>query len=1181
MKLKSLVINGFKSFADKTQIDFQAGMTAVVGPNGSGKSNIIEAIRWVLGEQSAKSLRSGKMPDVIFAGSSERKALNRAAVEITFSNLDRYLPINEDEVVITRRIYRNGDSEFLLNGKNVRLKDITDLMLDTGLGKESFSIISQGRVESIFNSKAEDRRTILEEVAGVLKYKKEKQKAQQELSQTAQHLNRVADIVSELSKQREPLKEQSSLARDYMVQKKELDHYNLARLVLEIIRDEKKEKVCRADLAKFNKLIEKKRMALDENKQQSAYLQQQQHDLNEHLDELQEQSSELAGQHERLSGQKELSQKESEFQKLRQQELETKCRENRAKIQQISVQREQLLKKIKDLSLESTDWQKKIEQLEHLRQLDEASLEERLEELRNQIIANMQKLTTLNNQASYHEKEKKRQEAVKNSFAKKIGEIKESIAELQSEKTVLKEKLVVQVQKTKQLEKKSKEAKQKIVQKDEQFAKQKQRWYKGLEILQRAQVQYDSLKNISENYSGYFRGVKEILQSRSKLEGIIGAVTELLEVPPKLALAVEMSLGGQLQNVVVANEAAAKEAINFLTGNHLGRVTFLPRTSVRQRRLNAYQQRIVKETDGVLGVGNELVSCEKEDQAVLNYLLGATVFVTDLEVAIKLASKIEHTVRIVTLDGDVINPGGSITGGSTKQHGTGLLEQKQKLQQLKIDIVKMKDKMQQFEIAGTSSQKEIEKDKNDFICQEDLYKQNQQKVQEIKNSLVLLENKLKYQLQQADLQHFEFENTKKAAGVSEKNNSQLADEREKITAKLDNLHQKYAQQKEELANLTQIQQKNLQQLNQLKQQTAVDNERVIAFKTRQEELKKQEEQYQREIKKAQADLQLFMQRQEFGFQKKSTLVQRLVELEDKKKKLIQKINEGKEKRDDLHNQLAAAQKKTLRLNELQEITFNQQKGQSVTLSRLDANLDRNLQELAQEYQISFESAKEQIKETNLDEVLHRIKLLKLGIGDLGNVNLGAIEEYEQVNSRYQFLETQQTDLIEAKKQLQNSMLEMDNEVKVRFKKTFKEVAFAFSTLFPKIFGGGRAALKLTRPDDLLTSGIDIMAQPPGKKLQQLSLLSGGEKALTAIALLFAILKVKPVPFVILDEAEAALDDANVERYASYLQNFHDQTQFITITHRKGTMKHADILYGITMQESGISRMVSVSLANAK
>ncbi|MFT8740360.1 MAG: chromosome segregation protein SMC [Liquorilactobacillus satsumensis] len=1181
MKLKSLVINGFKSFADKTQIDFQTGMTAIVGPNGSGKSNVIEAIRWVLGEQSAKSLRSGKMPDVIFAGASERKPLNRASVTITFTNTDRYLPLNEDEVVITRRIYRDGDSEFLLNGKQVRLKDITGLMLDTGLGKESFSIISQGRVEAIFKSKPEERRAIIEEVAGVLKYKKEKQKAQQELAQTTEHLNRVADIVGELGNQREPLKKQSSLAKDYLAQKKDFDHYNLARLVLEIERDRAKKEDHDAELNKLLQLSAQKRAALAQIKQQTADLQQQQHELNEQLDALQERSVEVAEQHERLSGQRELSQKEKDFQQLRQQELEKKHQEDLQRSKHLAVQKRQLLEQLKTLEATQNTLQHEIKALKHVQGLDEATLEQEIEELRSQIITKMQEQTTLTNQLTYLEKERQREAATQSSFAKKRAEIAQITLQLEDEAQKLKTQLDRETAKTAQLEAGVMALKKQLAQKQQKFAAQKKRWYQGLEILQRAQAQHDSLKSVSENYAGYFHGVKEILRVRGQFKGIIGSVAERLNVPAQLAVAVEMSLGSQLQNVVVTDEEAAKRAIAYLTQKKLGRVTFLPRTAVRQRRLSSYQQKTVESCSGVLGVGSQLITSQTADLPILNYLLGTTVFVENIEIAIELAKKLEHSVRVVTLAGDVINPGGSITGGALRQRSSGLLEQKQKIQQLTANIKTMQAKMKELEIAGNALQGELDDGQRQITAQEEQCAQKQQSQQATKNELAVVENKLKYQRQQNELRQLEFQSSQQTGSNFAAQKQKIKHAQVKLNTQVQQLQDSYQQKKAELTNLNKSQQQNQSHLNEIRQKLAVAAERLASLRAKQKELDEQAEQLRLEDKETQAALQQFVRQVELDSQQGSTWATRIANLEAEKEQLAVQISQGKKKRSALHEQLVVVQKENVRLTELQEIALNQQKEQSVLLNGINTALDRNLQELSQEYSLSFEAAKLQIKEENIEHVLHQLKLLKLGLKELGNVNLNAIEEYEQINQRYQFLETQQTDLLEAKKQLQNSMQEMDNEVRVRFKQTFKDVAAAFSKLFPQIFGGGQAALKLTAPEDLLTTGIEIMAQPPGKKLQQLSLLSGGEKALTAITLLFAILKVKPVPFVILDEAEAALDDANVERYAQYLRHFHAQTQFIIITHRKGTMEHADILYGITMQESGVSRMVSVSLANTR
>lgn len=1176
MKLKSLIINGFKSFADKTQINFQDGITAVVGPNGSGKSNVIEAIRWVLGEQSAKNLRGEKMQDVIFAGTSNRAPLNRAEVEIIFDNKDRYLPINEDEIVIARRIYRNGDSEFLVNGKQVRLKDITSLMMDTGLGRESFSIISQGRVESIFNSKPEERRIIIEEVAGVLKYKKEKQKAQQELFETADHLDRVADIVIELQKQREPLKKQSSIAKDYLEQKKDFDYYNLNRLVLEIDRDTGKKTEFESEMARVEDTISRNKKEIVSFEKLISTLHKKQEELNQLLDALQEESALLSGKKERYSGKKEVSQKEKDFQLQKVTEIKQQKEQNEKKLSGLKIELSQLREQIQEFSKERMTLEEEIAAVTGAQGIDKIQLSNSIEKLRQQIIDKMQEQTSLKNQLVYLAKEQQKQAASKDAFIKRTEKQRNLIFELEQQKqelTIAYEKKNSQFLKLKEQIVNSKD---KLTNLQADLQQKKEQWYKALEIVQKAQAQHDSLKNIEDNFSGYYRGVKEILQKRNEFPGIIGSVAELLDVPSKIAYAIEIALGSQVQNIVVDDENAAKYGIDYLVKNRLGRVTFLPRNVVRQRKINEYQNSILADISGVLGTGNTLVKCAKDNQPILNYLLGSTVIVEDIDTAVNVSKKINHSLKIVSLKGDVINPGGSMTGGANKQQNSGLLEQKKQIKDLEIDLEKMNEKMKEMEVLGARTKKKHEQVEFEVQKITTSFELVEKEKTDTEAKLMSVKVQIKHEKDSLALQESDFKEEVVDKSLDGTHASIIKSQQE-LGQSIDRLKQKFEDKKKQLIQLDQQKEQSVQRNSDLKQRLAILTERLGSLEIRLNETKNQISHYTSEIKEATKVLSEINEKEKINLLRTDEINSQIMQINERQKELGKKLLDGKEKRASIHEELQEIEIKLTKVNKMQEVNFSEQREQSIKLSHVNGKLDQNLSELSQNYELTFEAAKIENKETDLNKVMQKLKLLKLGIQELGPVNIGSIDEYKRIDERFEFLSLQQNDLLEAKKQLQNSMQEMDNEVKVRFGNTFKSIADAFTEVFPQMFGGGKAALKLTDSTDLLTTGIEIMAQPPGKKLQKLSLLSGGEKALTALTLLFSILKVKPVPFSILDEAEAALDDANVDRYSNYLQNFHDQTQFIIITHRKGTMARADVLYGVTMQESGISRTVSVSL----
>ncbi|KRM96560.1 chromosome partition protein [Liquorilactobacillus aquaticus DSM 21051] len=1180
MKLKSLVINGFKSFADRTEIDFQPGMTAIVGPNGSGKSNIIEAIRWVLGEQSAKSLRGDKMPDVIFAGSNDRVALNRAEVLITFDNSDHYLNMQTEEVTITRKIYRDGSSEFLINGQQVRLKDIVNLFMDTGLGRESFSIISQGRVEAVFNSKPQERRLIIEEVAGVSKYKKEKQKAELELAETKEHLERVADIIDELKKQREPLKEQSSIAKDYLSQKKIFDQYNINRLVLEIKINKKDCTKVQNELEKLNEQIDIRKTKLKKQQKKVNDLHTKEQCLNKRIDRIQERLVKITKESERLSGQKNMSQQEHKFQETRYKELIQQKTENQANLAVIKSKKAELITDIKDLESTLKHWRAKISDLTKKANINEAAVEGNIEDLRSAIIEKMQVQTTLRNKAAYLEKEEKKRTSSKKIVNQRIDQIQQKISDLKKEQKQIKNDFTHLREYIATLTKQINENQNQLNETKEKSDTHKQQWYKALEIFQKARAQYEGLKNITANYAGYYLGVKEVLKARAQLKGIAGPVVEILKVPTEIAHAIEVVLGGQLQNIVVTDEQAAKRAISFLTKNKLGRVTFLPRTTVRRHFISVSQRQALSGMTGVLGVANQLVKCNnEEDLPILDYLLGMTVVVEKMDNAIQVERVLGHSVRIVTLAGSIINLGGSMTGGSSKQHRIGLLEQKQRVTQLAENIKRMQEKMSDLELKGANLQKKKEEDEILLATENKELKEKQKQFEELKSKLIIIQNDLKYQEEQLEIYQTEFESSNFESQNFTADQNTLKKESAKISQELEKMRQEYDEQKKGLTNLTQLHKLNEQRLREAQQKFAVIKERSRAKAIQLDEADEQIEQLEKLNVKAQTMLSEIKREQSLRQLKGSDIASKVKVYEEESAEARSELEKEQLQREEIHEQAAKAESDLERLNQLQEVVFDEKRRQSVKFSRLNTLLDHSLVELTDKYHLTYEKASAGIIDNDLEQVQHKLKLLKLGISELGNVNLGSIDEYERVNKRYEFLATQQEDLMSAKEQLQKSMFEMDDEVKTRFGRTFKEVAAEFSRIFPQIFGGGRATLKLTTPEDLLTTGIEIMAQPQGKNLQQLSLLSGGERALTAITLLFAILKVKPVPFVILDEAEAALDDANVERYSHYLHTFHDRTQFIVITHRKGTMEHSDVLYGITMQESGVSNTVSVSLEN--
>lgn len=1178
MKLKALTLNGFKSFADKTRIEFQPGMTGIVGPNGSGKSNIIEALRWVLGEQSVKSLRGGKMPDVIFAGSESRSPLNRAEVVIELDNNDGFLKGQPAEVSITRRIYRNGDSEFLINQKSVRLRDIVDLFIDTGLGRESFSIISQGRVEAIFNSKPQERRVLIEEVAGVLKYKKEKQRAQKELEETTGHLNRVADIITELYQQRQPLEEQASIAKDYLEQKKQYDHFDLSDLVLKIQAKSKQQEEIQTELKQVKELVLKHTKAANEQEKLTSKLHEQQQELETKLDSSQTRLVELTKQKGYLSGEQKVSKQTHEYQELQRKDTSERLQVDEENLAELTKQQADLQAKLADIQRKKAAYQSKIEQLAAEVNLDEQSLNEQVEHLRQDLVTKQQQQVALVSEQTYLTKESEQAGLLKETTKAKHASLESEYQQAKQQAKQAEIKLSDAKKQVQTLTSQRDEIQAEIEKYQLRYDNQKQRWYQASDILKQAQTRYETLKNVAANYSGYYQGVKSVLQAKKRLTGVVGAVAELITVPKDYSQAIETVLASQLQNVVVTTDEAAKQAIAYLRTNKLGRATFLPRNTVKKRQLTTNQEEIITHTQGVIGLASTLVSAQPADQPILDYLLGTTVVVNDLDVATKVARALNHSLRIVSLAGDVVNAGGSMSGGANQQKRLGLLEQQQQLEQLANDIELMKTKLATVESEGNTTRKQLEK--------------SQLASQTLLPKLQLAQNKFQTCKQEFDISQVELEHQRKRLDDEKKNQqaslatdkkvqerlAKVGEDLQVLGSEIEAVKAQLTYKQKYLNNTRALQAENEQKLAEAKSQAAVIAERLHAVLLQNNEVANQIERLNTNIAKAKERLSLLNQEQKARHGQVEDLAEKQAQVTKEHAKLEKVVAELITQRKKLHEQVISAEQSLKRASELKTAAYDEQNEKARLDSKLETQIEGLITDLANRHAISYQAALNLPDlETDSEYVGRRLKLLQLGLDDLGDVNLGAIAEFDRVNERYEFLEKQQDDLLAAKDQLEKSMQEMDGEVKRRFKQTFTEIAQAFEEVFPSIFGGGRAQLSLTE-DDLLTTGIEIMAQPPGKKFQTLTLLSGGEKALTAIALLFAILKVRPVPFVVLDEAEAALDDANVVRYSQYLQNFEAQTQFIVITHRKGTMVNADILYGVTMQESGVSKMVSVSLA---
>ena len=1182
MFLKRLDVVGFKSFAEKISIDFVPGVTAVVGPNGSGKSNVTDAVRWVLGEQSAKSLRGAKMEDIIFSGSDTRKALNFAEVSLTLDNETNSLPIDFHEVSVTRRVYRSGESEFFINNQGCRLKDIIDLFMDSGLGREAFSIISQGKVEEILSSKAEERRVIFEEAAGVLKYKTRKRKAESKLTETQDNLNRVHDILHELEGQVEPLKIQSSLAKEFLAKKEELEQIEVALTVFEIEELYEKWKKLSQELEKHNEMEQQMAGQLHDREAHLKKLRDSLATLETSINGLQETLLNASEELEKLEGRKEVLKERKKNAAQNKSQLEKAIVEGEAAVERLSLQKERETEILHALNMEVKGISETLHEKQKSLGLFNSDIEAMIEAKKSDYIEWLNKQASAKNEKQYLLQQLTQQEhknAKLDMENEKFLTERMEIAAKKMEYSQLMENM------TKQLEEHVtyfRNQQNKLNAAKDTYQKQETTLYKAYQFLQQAKSRKELLEEMEDDYAGFFQGVKEVLKAKETLRGIEGAVAELIKVPKEYETAIETALGGAMQHVVVEREEHAREAISFLKKNRYGRATFLPLSVIKAREISANQLSMLKSHPAFVGTGSSLIQYDDRHAAIAENLLGTVMITTDLKGANDLAKMMQHRFRFVTLEGDIVNPGGSMTGGALKQKTTSLLSRKTELEELHQKLAAMEAKTNQLE-------KQVKQLKVDLGVQEQTLEQTRKTGERLR----LQEQTLKGELREVELQE---RNVNERLHLYDLDKSSYLEEQQQKTARLEELEELLGSCKTEIEGLDRLisemtEQKQSQQSSKesLAEET---NELRVMLASKRGQLQNQKEKMERiesdlsketsRLAENKDDLGLLTNEMTDSSSGEESLEDMAQQKLLDKNGAIEGIAMKKQEKDELLTQVETLELSLKEENRLYRGIVEVIKDEEVKLTRLDVELENRLAHLREEYTLSFEGAKEQYPlMMPAEEAQKRVKLIKLAIEELGTVNLGAIDEYARVAERYEFLLSQKEDLQQAKDTLFQVIDEMDDEMKRRFADTFYSIREEFEQVFKALFGGGRAELKLTNPDDLLNTGVDIIAQPPGKKLQNLSLLSGGERALTAIALLFSILKVRPVPFCILDEVEAALDEANVVRFSQFLRKFSRETQFIVITHRKGTMEEADVLYGITMQESGVSKLVSVRMEESE
>ena len=1183
MPLTELVLDGFKSFADRTTIHFNDGITGIVGPNGSGKSNITEAIRWVMGESSAKSLRGTNMKDVIFAGSQYRKPLNKAEVTLIFDNRKRELAFDTDEVSITRKILRSGDSEFLINGQQVRMRDVRTLFLDSCISQNSLAIISQGRVDQILNSRPEQRRVIFEEAAGVLHFKQQKEAAQGQLKKTQDNLIRINDLVKELEGRLEPLHEQSSLAKEYKFQKAGLDKELKSLLAFEIEDINKQKETIQKSADKNKILLSKLDAEVKESQNAVSEKRAEYQKIRDEREKVQNELLKLSQQLSDLNANLQMAEQSRQFDDATKIEYQNQVETLKKSLVQLNAHLESLQKDQASLKKQQSVLQEKRDKLTGELSENPEELNKKLEDCRNDYIQLLQDQAAVNNQVINLNTELKRSKAdttyQSNDVGKQLSEAKAELEKLRAEGKDL-------TAKRKDKNAAFAEASDQSNDLNDQIRRLQQTVNDERNKLEKIEARHEALINIQKRHEGYYYGVRNVLNHLNDFPGVIGAVGELLTFPAELEAAMTTALGGGVQDLITDSRNSAKNAINQLKRSRAGRATFLPLDGLRQYTIPQSTVTTLKSFNGFKGIASELVESKTDHNitAAINYLLGSVLIVDTIENAMAISQRIGR-YRIVTLDGDVVSPGGSMTGGQKNLRNNSPLQTAAEINQLEKQISNL-----------TRSFKEDQAQLKDLVAQSVKVENKLQKLhdslQEINQTIN--EAAISFQNQEKEVKRLQDANTLYESRVKQRNDhivelqKQIAEANDKQA-----LLSKQGEEKKSQMNELQSRIKNFNNLSQrVQSELSKLDPQIAVFANKLENLAVQEKDKRNQIdnnEKQAADLKEKLtdlnQNGELSVKKNTDLKKQKEEIKQKNEQLQNKLNELSSQLGQFDAQINQLDQVASRNYDLRKDAAIEQEDYSVKIAKFNSLIDQRLETLRDDYALTFEAAIAQAEGQNDQETREKlaksVKLHRMSLEDIGPVNLDSIQEYEDVKKRYDFLNGQQNDLLKARDDLEKSMNELDEEVKSRFKATFEAVAESFKRIFPLVFGGGKAKLELTEPNNLLETGIEIIAQPPGKKLQRLSLLSGGERALTAITLLFAMLQVNPVPFCLLDEVESALDDANVTRFAQFLLKYDLKTQFIVITHRRGTMKQADQLYGVVMQESGISQVLSVSLKEMK
>ena len=1178
MYLKSIEVQGFKSFANKIVFEFHNGITGIVGPNGSGKSNVGDAVRWVLGEQSAKQLRGGNMQDVIFSGTETRKPLGFASVAITLDNSDHKLDIAFEEVTVTRRLYRSGESEYLLNGSACRLKDINELFYDTGIGKEGYSIIGQGQIDKILSGRPEERRELFDEAAGIVKFKRRKNTALKKLEEEEGNLVRVTDILSELTRQLGPLERQSETARVYLQKKEELKHLDVNMFLLETGYIREQIGQVEETYARAQEQLAETRQEFEKTKAEYEELERSMEELDEKIRQSQEQASQNALKKQQLENSVELlkeqiraSRVSGEHYRQRQEAIGQELSRREKELKEFENQNRLQEEKLREISAKRKEEQEAIADLQE----EIRTLSGKIEQGKNEIIQ------ILNQRASTKGK-MQRYDAMLEQIGIRKAALSQRILKLKSEESEQEE--IIRSHQTRyqeisgvmdELSREYRQAETQVEALRRQIDDQMKKLEIGQTAYHREASRLESLKNITERYDGYGSSIRRVMEQKDRRPGIHGVVADLIKTEKKYETAIETALGGSIQNIVTDNEQTAKRLIEFLKKNRYGRATFLPLTNMRK---SGFPNQDALREPGVIGVADTLVESGDQYRTLLSQLLGRTLVVDQIDHAIAIGKKYRHTLRIVTLEGESLSPGGSMTGGAFR-NSSNLLGRRREIEELEGSVKALASDMEEMQKAIAKNRKvrnELREKLSGLTetLQKHQLEQNTEKIgisqaeariREIctgYGSLKVEGREIEAQIQEIKRNSSSIQEEISRFGQQEQEQQRLVEEQQKL------LEEKQAQESERNEIFAQI---GLEYAA-LEQKRAFLRENTERIRQEEKSLKEELEQILESGRQEDQDIS----KKEEDIRKTQETIREAERILEEDQETAARCRQEKEamnarhksffaRRDELSEQVSLMDKECFRLNSQRE--------------KLEERQDTQVDYLWEEYQLTPSQAREYRKEETLDrgQVKSRIGELKEEIRKLGNVNVNAIEEYKELLERHTFLHNQHQDLVQAAETLKGIIAELDEGMRKQFTEKFAQIRQEFDKVFKQLFGGGKGTLELIEDEDILEAGIRIISQPPGKKLQNMMQLSGGEKALTAIALLFAIQNLKPSPFCLLDEIEAALDDSNVTRFAQYLHKLTKNTQFIIITHRRWTMNAADRLYGITMQEKGVSTLVSVNL----